>query len=266
MSEPTKPRSRRSTWSTLLVSLAVCLGCSLVVSVATVVLRPIQLEHRRAARNARLADILGRQPALKELLGDLTTASLEERVVDLATGAFVTDVEPAGFDPLKAAAEPSTSRAVPPERDLARIKRQALHGVVTLVSRGGAPEALIVPIYGRGYGSIIRGSIALSGDGNTVIGLLISDHGETPGIGSEITEEDWTSLWPGKKVRDESGKLRLHVVVEETGAPDDDEAFHVDGISGATRSTEGVGHMVQFWLGDDGYGPFLARAREGALR
>ncbi len=255
-----------STRKTLLVSLLVCLGCSVVVSAATVFLRPIQMENRRAARNARLADILGRQPGLEGLLGDLSTASLDERVVDLASGAFVTDVDPGGFDPIKAAAVPATSRALPPERDLAGIQREALEGVVTLVSQGRATEAIILPIYGRGYGSIIRGSIALAGDGNTVIGLLITDHGETPGIGSEITEKDWGVLWPGKKLRDATGRLRIHVSVDETGAPPDDESFHVDGISGATRSSEGVGQMVRFWLGDDGYGPFLARVREGELR
>jgi len=251
---------------TLGVSLAICLGCSLLVSAATVWLRPIRDEHRRVARNARLAEILGRQPGLVELLGDLATATLEERVVDLRTGAFAPEVDPAGFDPVVAAAVPATSQAISAERDLARIQRQALRGVVTLVRRDGAPQAIILPFYGQGYASIIRGSIALAADGNTIIGLLISEHGETPGIGSEITEEEWGALWPGKKVRDADGRLRIHVVAEEATPPPDDGAFHVDCISGAARSTEGVGQMVRFWLGDDGFGPFLARVREGALR
>jgi Na+-transporting NADH:ubiquinone oxidoreductase subunit C len=35
-------------------------------------------------------------------------------------------------------------------------------------------------------------------------------------------------------------------------------ATEVDGITGATRSTTGVTNLVQFWLGDLGYGTFLA--------
>jgi Na+-transporting NADH:ubiquinone oxidoreductase subunit NqrC len=39
--------------------------------------------------------------------------------------------------------------------------------------------------------------------------------------------------------------------------------FEVDGISGATRSSSGVGNLVRFWLGENGFGPFLARLRQG---
>jgi Na+-transporting NADH:ubiquinone oxidoreductase subunit C len=35
-------------------------------------------------------------------------------------------------------------------------------------------------------------------------------------------------------------------------------SFQVDGISGATRTSEGVSDLLRFWLGEDGFGPFLA--------
>jgi len=35
----------------------------------------------------------------------------------------------------------------------------------------------------------------------------------------------------------------------------------IDGLSGATRTTRGVDQLVKFWLGDDGYGPFLRKRR-----
>jgi Na+-transporting NADH:ubiquinone oxidoreductase subunit C len=38
----------------------------------------------------------------------------------------------------------------------------------------------------------------------------------------------------------------------------------VDALTGATLTARGVTHMLQFWLGDDGYGPLLSRLeREG---
>ncbi len=249
---------------TLSVSLVICLVCSLLVSVATVVLRPIQEENRRLARNAQIADILGGRPELRELIGDLTDASLEEHVVDLRSG-FITDIDPAQFDPVAAAREPTTSQPIAADKDVANIQRRAHHAVVTMVWRDRIPQAIVLPIYGRGYASVIRGSIVLAGDGNTILGLVISEQDETPGIGSEISEADWTKLWTGKKLRDAEGQFRLHVTLDETKSLDD-AAFRVDGISGATKSSEAVGKMVRFWLGEDGFGPLLARLQDGELR
>lgn len=257
---------RDSPLKTLSVTLAICLACSLLVSIATVVLRPIQEENRRRARNAQLADILGARPELRNLIQDLTHGALAEQVVDLRRGAFVTDIDPAAFDPMVAAREPTTSRPIAPEKDVANIQRQAHHAVVTMVWQGRTPQAIVLPIYGRGYAAVIRGSIVLAGDGNTILGLVISEHNETPGIGSEIAEPEWTELWTGKKLRDAEGRLRLHVTLDEINPPDDDASFHVDGISGATRSSEAVGNIVRFWVGENGFGPLLARMRDGELR
>ncbi len=39
--------------------------------------------------------------------------------------------------------------------------------------------------------------------------------------------------------------------------------FQVDGLSGATLTSRGVSHTLEFWLGQDGYGPFLETLRGG---
>jgi len=36
----------------------------------------------------------------------------------------------------------------------------------------------------------------------------------------------------------------------------------VDALSGATLTSNGVTHLVQFWLGDLGFRKFLAKVRE----
>ena len=47
-----------------------------------------------------------------------------------------------------------------------------------------------------------------------------------------------------------------------TVAPGSPEAAHlVDGISGATRTSQGVTDLLRFWLGDNGFGPYLDRIR-----
>jgi len=62
-------------------------------------------------------------------------------------------------------------------------------------------------------------------------------------------------------VRDESGRIRIAVAkgAVETDTPG--AAFEVDGISGATRTGNGVTNMLRFWLGDHGFGVFLERIR-----
>jgi len=41
--------------------------------------------------------------------------------------------------------------------------------------------------------------------------------------------------------------------------------YEVDAISGATRSSNAIGSMLSFWLGDLGYGPFLDRLEQEGL-
>jgi Na+-transporting NADH:ubiquinone oxidoreductase subunit C len=39
--------------------------------------------------------------------------------------------------------------------------------------------------------------------------------------------------------------------------------YEVDGITGATRTSNAVTGMVRFWLGPDGYGPLIDAIRRG---
>ncbi len=255
-----------TTGRTLGVSLVICLACSVAVSTSTALLRPIRLEHERSAQRERVRQVLARQPGIGGLVGDLDAATLDEWVIDLATGARVPGLDPATFDPTAAANDPEQGRVVPPATDLARIQRQARRAVVTVARRGGPAGpvvAVVLPVYGRGYASLIHGAVAVGPDANTILGLTIGQHGETPGIGSEIEGEEWRALWSGKRIRDERGEVGV-IVSFDAPAPDR-AAFHVDAITGATRSSVGVGNMVRFWLGDGGFGPFLARVKRGDL-
>jgi Na+-transporting NADH:ubiquinone oxidoreductase subunit C len=39
------------------------------------------------------------------------------------------------------------------------------------------------------------------------------------------------------------------------------ETHEIDGITGATVTSNGVANMLRYWLGDHGFGPFLHRLR-----
>ena len=43
--------------------------------------------------------------------------------------------------------------------------------------------------------------------------------------------------------------------------PPEDDPYRVDGLSGATITSRGVSNLLAFWLGDAGFGPYLANFR-----
>ncbi|KQI70707.1 hypothetical protein AN191_16735 [Loktanella sp. 5RATIMAR09] len=239
---------------TLSVAGAVALICALAVTAAHVTLSPRIAEHRDAERQARMAAMLQAIPGLSDLLGEAGAAALEPRRIVLATGADATG-DALGFDALAAAQDPETSRALPPDEDIAGIGRIADDGVVYLVwDEHGALRLVILPIHAQGYQSVIRGLLAIESDLRSVAALNIVEQGETPGLGARIQTPQWQGLWPGRQVVDDTGALAIAVVRGRAAA-----AHEVDGLTGATRSAQAVGFAARFWLGPAGYGPFLER-------
>jgi Na+-transporting NADH:ubiquinone oxidoreductase subunit C len=52
-------------------------------------------------------------------------------------------------------------------------------------------------------------------------------------------------------------------VIKGPAGPPDSDPLHVDGLSGATVTSNAITRLMQFWLSDNGYGKFLKRFREG---
>jgi Na+-transporting NADH:ubiquinone oxidoreductase subunit C len=114
------------------------------------------------------------------------------------------------------------------------------------------PIGYVIPINGFGLWDAIYGYLAIKTDGNTVIGISWYDQKETPGLGANISEEPWQSLFPDKQIfmASPDGKIDyktapLGIVVvkgkvsEVLGdAPKAKSA--VDGMAGATLTGNGV--------------------------
>ena len=91
-----------------------------------------------------------------------------------------------------------------PDQDLAKIARREQFALIYIVQNPkGDIEKIILPIRGYGLWSTLHGFIALESDGNTVAGLGFYEHGETPGLGGNISVDWWKEKWIGKKVFDE---------------------------------------------------------------
>ncbi|MFV0450281.1 MAG: Na(+)-translocating NADH-quinone reductase subunit C [Vibrio sp.] len=244
---------------TLFVVIALSLVCSIIVSTAAVGLRDKQKANAVLDKQSKIVQVAGITEQGK--VPELYSKYIEPRLVDLNTGDFV-DGNAATFDQRKSAKDTATSVKLSSEQDVAKIIRRSNTGIVYLVKDGEQVSKVILPIHGNGLWSMMYAFIAVETDGNTVSGITYYEQGETPGLGGEIENPNWRAQFVGKKLFDDNHKPAIKVV--KGGAPQGSE-HGVDALSGATLTSNGVQHTFDFWLGDMGFGPFLAKVRDGGL-
>jgi len=258
------PRREPGPVRTLLVALAVCTVCSLVVATTSVLLAPRQRANREHERQRAVHALIERQPGLSEVLSENGAGDIRQWVVELATGQIATWIDPLHFDARREARDPLASTAIPADRDLAGIGRRADHATAYVVVDDDRAVLIILPVHGQGYGGTMRGYVALAGDTNTVVGLSFHEHSETPGVGAVLLDDhEWLAEWRGKRVRDVEERVRIGVAAQELDPDSDAARYEVDAVTGATRTCGGVTNLLRYWLGDDGFGRFLGRLREG---
>ena len=248
-----------STGKTLIVAFLLCIVCSVVVSAAAVILRPLQDANKDIDRKRNILLAAGLYDDARSI--DDQFSAIQTRLVDLQTGQFSDDVVE-GFDQRKAAKDPERSIALEGKADIAKISRRENQALVYIVEAEGEIDKLILPVHGYGLWSTLYGFVALESDLNTVAGLGFYDHAETPGLGGEVDNPRWKALWPGKQVyRDGTVTLGLANGAVDPTAPGAE--YQVDGLSGATLTGRGVTNLIQFWLGEDGFAPFLDNFKRG---
>lgn len=256
---------RDSVGYTIGFAAVVCLVCAIPIAGAAVFLRPTQMENQRVDRLSKVLAVAGLMTTDDQLtrteILDRFASNITPRVVELSTGAVVDSVDANTFDQRAAMADPARSMVAPPNAaKVLRLPRLAL--VYELRDAGGGDDvkSLILPIQGYGLWSTMYGYIALEADTRTISGITFYEHGETPGLGGEIENPRWQAQWKGRRAFDDTGQLRIRVVKGATGSPDADP-YRIEGLSGATITSRGVSNTVLFWLGPDGFGPFLEQFR-----
>jgi len=255
-----KAFDRDSISNTLIVAIGLSLVCSVIVSSAAIVLKPVQEKNEEEFRQKIILDVAG----LMEPGGNIEElfAAIEPRMVDLETGEYSDAVDPASFDASLAAGDPELGISIPSDTDLAGIGRRAKYAPVYIVKDGIRVDQVILPVYGKGLWSTMQGYLSVAPDGNTVRGLRFYAHAETPGLGDQIDKAPWRAQWAGKLVYDRGDEPQIRVIkgVVPAGAPG---ARHmIDGLSGATLTANGVTGLVQYWTGPHGFGPYLKTFRE----
>lgn len=241
---------------TFAVVVALCLVCSICVAGTAVSLRGIQEDAKALDKQTNIV-IVSSLPfdADKDDPRKIYADKIEAQMIDMQTGAVKSDYDSAksaAFDYV-AESKGTHKHEISKDMDKAGIRFRSDIMPVYVAKDNGKVVSYILPFYGQGLWSTLYGFIAVSPDGKTVKGINFYDHGETPGLGGEISNPKWTKLWIGKEIF-KDGKLALKVT--KGPAPQGDKNL-VDGISGATLTGDGVNGCVAYWLSADGYAPFL---------
>jgi Na+-transporting NADH:ubiquinone oxidoreductase subunit C len=258
-----------STRYTIVFAAIVCVVCAALVSVTAVSLQPRQAANARLymEKNVLVAAGLVQhgQGVSRAEVEEFFRRDIKARLVFLESGELVPEgkIDARSYDQRAARNDPVTSRAAP--ANTAGVRRLPEYGVVYLVMKGDGVEQIVIPVEGLGMWGTIYGFLSLAPDGTTVRGLTYYEHKETPGLGGEISNPSWLALWPGRRSYDELGKPAITIIKGKAGPPEKDP-LHVDGLSGATVTSNAVTRLMQYWLGGDGYGKFLLKVREGAVK
>ncbi|MBL8729610.1 MAG: NADH:ubiquinone reductase (Na(+)-transporting) subunit C [Planctomycetes bacterium] len=165
---------------------------------------------------------------------------VDERVLEIATGA-TGKITPDAFKKM---------------RD---VERKPYRLIAVTKDGGGKEDSWVFPISGPGLWSILYGFLALEADGQHVRGLTFYKHGETPGLGGECENPEWTARWAGKSIVDDAGKLVSITVKKghvDPSIPREKEHM-VDGLSGATITSNGITTFLKHDL--QGYMPLLTK-------
>lgn len=256
--------NNESIQKTLIVTVLLCLVCSVVVSVTAILLRPIQNANKTLDYKRNILMVAGLYTEGADV-EQVFSQKITRKIVDLRTGQLSGDINPETYDQRAAAKNPATSSALSESQDIAKIGRREHFSQIYCVIENGQLKTLVLPIKGYGLWSTLYGFIALKPDGNTVSDIIYYQHAETPGLGGEVDNPKWRALWADKLVYAADNTVALSVIKGHSEAGSPQARHQVDGLAGATLTSKGVDNMVHFWLGENGYQSFLQQLKSGAI-
>lgn len=247
---------------TVFIAVLLCLVCSVLVSTAAVALKGQQTINKKNDIRKNILAVTGLYEPGMDI--DAAFERFDVQLVNLDAGEYAdTDVnlDPATFDQYKAAATPEYGVNI--DDDIAGIGNRAKYAPIYLLRDPDTNDVqqVILPVSGYGLWSTMYGFLSVEADLNTIAGLRFYQHAETPGLGGEIDNPRWRAKWEGKKLYDDNGNVELRVVrgfVDENAS---NAEYKIDGLSGATLTSQGVSNMMVYWLGEQGFGPFLHNLR-----
>ena len=240
---------------TLIVAVSLCLVCSALISFSAVELRDLQEANKTLDKQSKILSAAGLLEEAEDI--SMTFSSIQPRIVNLETGLFDSSINLEDYEESSFSRNPETSIELTPENDVALIKRRENFQTVYLHYEQDILNAIILPVRGYGLWGTMKGYLAIESDLKTIIGLEFFDDKETPGLGGEINNPRWKAIWKGKEIYSDSGEVVISVIKGSVDKTNNESKYQVDGLSGATITSNGVTNLLSFWLGDMGYGPLI---------
>ncbi len=103
---------------------------------------------------------------------------------------------------------------------------------------------VVVPVTGTGLWGPVWGYVALQPDMNTVSGIVMDHAGETPGLGAEIATDKHQAMYVGKKIFEGNNFVSIKLIKGGVKPGSANISHEVDGISGGTKTGDGVSEML----------------------
>lgn len=260
--------SSDSTKKTIQVALGICLVCSILVSSAAVSLNSIQAENKQVDKIKNILAAGGIDYTNKDPQ-KIYEEKIKSVVIDLESGEVINPedksdlLKPQNFDIQKVSNEPDLSEVIPSSEDIAGIKRKPSYMVIyEVLNSENNIEKYIFPVHGKGLWSTLYGFISLDSQLKNVEGITFYQHGETPGLGGEVDNPTWKNSWKGKLAFNDQGNYIIDVIKGKVDPSSSDAYRQIDGLSGSTLTTRGVDNLLKYWLGENGYRPFIDNVRE----
>ncbi len=125
-----------------------------------------------------------------------------------------------------------------------------------IIKHDSGGSLYVFPVRGRGLWGPVWGNIALKDDLITVAGAKFDHQGETPGLGAEISTDDFKNQFINKKIFDENGNFTSIRVLKPGIASGEHQ---VDAISGGTITSNGVSLMLETGL--ENYLPYIKKIK-----
>lgn len=210
---------------TLLYAIGFTSLVAVVLAFAATSLRPLQAANEAHAK----------RKAILESVMEVNDATLEEdynryitEVVVDHEGNEMPGVRAFDIDVKKESKKPASERLLP-----------------IFIYDDGSRRNYIIPMQGLGLWGPISAFLALEEDLNTIYGVVFDHEKETPGLGAEITSPAFEGQFKGKKIFDDDGTLAAIVVLKGSGNDVQGKPHLVDGVSGATMTSNGVTEMFK---------------------
>ncbi|SMG29578.1 Na+-transporting NADH:ubiquinone oxidoreductase subunit C [Marivirga sericea] len=186
----------------------------------------------------------------KQILGAVVEVTPEMDVIETYSKAIKSEVVDYSGNTVAEDSEGNkiVAEDVNVEKQFDKDPEERLYPVFKFYGKEGGEEieSYILPVYGNGLWDNIWGYIALDTEGKTIKGAVFAHAGETPGLGARITEDEVQARFQGKKLYNDQGELvSVQMLKGESNPESKLDEHHVDGMSGATITGNGLNAMLK---------------------